>query len=207
MKFFCNGFKLWKMLIFKRRVCLRLTWNLSIIRTIYTYSLMLHIFHVFLLEEQQRKLFYYLMNAVASEEYGRLFATETKSLIFFEIMLFCWSKVIAGYDNQERLAYFGMSNNIDQENQPGNDDSTDRTKDIGENNYVRCTSCKVRSFFTYRGLNQHLRTCLRKTRDLIVTDSQPPSSSSANFFMTETVIIYKLVHWFATQINGLVAIW
>ena len=130
-----------------------------------------------------------------------------KSLIFFEIMLFCWSKVIAGYDNQERLAYFGMSNNIDQENQPGNDDNTDRTKDIGENNYVRCTSCKVRSFFTYRGLNQHLRTCLRKTRDLIVTDSQPPSSSSANFFMTETVIIYKLVHWFATQINGLVAIW
>ena len=71
-----------------------------------------------------------------------------------------------------------MSNNIDQENQPGNDDNTDRTKDIGENNYVRCTSCKVRSFFTYRGLNQHPRICLKKTRDVIVTDSQPASSAN-----------------------------
>ena len=71
-----------------------------------------------------------------------------------------------------------MSNNIDQENPSGNDDNTDATNDIGENNYFRCTSCKVRSFFTYRGLNQHLRICLKKTRDVIVTDSQPASSAN-----------------------------
>ena len=42
------------------------------------------------------------------------------------------------------------------------------------------TSYKVRSFFIYCGLNQHLRTCLRKTRDAIVTDSQPASSRAIN---------------------------
>ena len=71
-----------------------------------------------------------------------------------------------------------MSNNVDQENPSGYDDTTDATNDIGENNYFRCTSCKVRSFFTYRGLNQHLRICLKKTRDVIVTDSQPASSAN-----------------------------
>ena len=79
-----------------------------------------------------------------------------------------------------------MSNNIDQENPSGNDDNTDATNDIGENNYFRCTSCKVRSFFTYRGLNQHLRTCLKKTRDVIVTDSQPASSRAVNDLQSTT---------------------
>ena len=79
-----------------------------------------------------------------------------------------------------------MSNNIDQENPSGNDDNTDATNDIGENNYFRCTSCKVRSFFTYRGLNQHLRTCLKKTRDVIVTGSQPASSRAVNDLQSTT---------------------
>ena len=49
-----------------------------------------------------------------------------------------------------------MSHNIDPENPLANDDNTNATKDRGENDYFWCTSCKVRSFFTYRGLNQHL---------------------------------------------------
>ena len=61
-----------------------------------------------------------------------------------------------------------------------NDDNTDATNDWGENDYFRYTSCKVQSFFTYRELNKHLRTCLRKTRDVIVTDSQPASSRAIN---------------------------
>ena len=79
-----------------------------------------------------------------------------------------------------------MSNNTDQENPSGNDDNTDATNDIGENNYFRCTSCKVRSFFTYRGLNQHLRTCLKKARDVIVTGSQPASSRAVNDLQSTT---------------------
>ena len=79
-----------------------------------------------------------------------------------------------------------MSNNIGQENPSVNDDNTDATKDRCENDYFRCTSCKVRSFFTYRGLNQHLRTCLRKTRDLIVTDSQPASPIAINNLQSTT---------------------
>ena len=55
-----------------------------------------------------------------------------------------------------------MTNNIDHENPSANDDR-------GETDNFRCTSVKVRSFFTYRGLNQHLRTCLKKMRDVIVT--------------------------------------
>ena len=77
-----------------------------------------------------------------------------------------------------------MSNNIDQENPSANDDNTDATKDRGENDYFWCTSCKVRSFFIYCGLNQHLRTCLRKTRDVIVTDSQPASPIAINYFQS-----------------------
>ena len=73
-----------------------------------------------------------------------------------------------------------MSNNIDQENPSANDDNTDATKDRRENDYFQCTSCKERSFFTYRGLNQHFRTCLRKTRDVIVTDSQSASPIAIN---------------------------
>ena len=79
-----------------------------------------------------------------------------------------------------------MSNNIDQENPSGNDDNTDATNNKGKNNYFRCTSCKVRSFFTYRGLNQHLRTCLKKTRDVIVTGSQPASSRAVNDLQSTT---------------------
>ena len=73
-----------------------------------------------------------------------------------------------------------MSNTIDRENPSGNDYNTDATDDIVENNYFQRTSCKVRSFFTYRGSNQHLRTCLRKTRDVVVTDSQPASLRAVN---------------------------
>ena len=57
-----------------------------------------------------------------------------------------------------------MPNNVDLESPSANDDNTDATNAIGESNYFRCTSCKVRSFFTHRGLNQHLRTCLRNER-------------------------------------------
>ena len=73
-----------------------------------------------------------------------------------------------------------MSNTIDRKNPSGNDDNTDATNDIVENNYFQRTSCKVRSFFIYRGSNQHLRTCLRKTRDAVVTDSQPVSLRAVN---------------------------
>ena len=73
-----------------------------------------------------------------------------------------------------------MSNNIDQENPSDNGDNRDATNGRGENDYFRCTSCKVPSFFTYRGLSQHPRICLRKARDVIVTDSQPASSRAVN---------------------------
>ena len=79
-----------------------------------------------------------------------------------------------------------MSDNIDQENPSANDDNTDASNDRSENDYFRCTSCKVRSFFTYRGSNQHLRTCLRKARDVIVTDSQPASSKAINDLQSTT---------------------
>ena len=79
-----------------------------------------------------------------------------------------------------------MSDNIDQENPSANDDNTDTSNDRSENDYFRCTSCKVRSFFTYCGLNQHLRTCLRKARDVIVTDSQPASSKAINDLQSTT---------------------
>ena len=79
-----------------------------------------------------------------------------------------------------------MLNNIDQENPSANDDNTDTTNDRGENDYFRCTSCKVRSFFTYRGLNQHLQTCLKKTRNVIVADSQPASSRAINDLQSTT---------------------
>ena len=73
-----------------------------------------------------------------------------------------------------------MSRKIDQENPSANEDNTNATNDRGENNNFRCTSCKVRNFFTYCGLNKHLRTCLRKTRDVIVTENQPASSRAVN---------------------------
>ena len=69
-----------------------------------------------------------------------------------------------------------MSDNIDQENPTANDAGNDRS----ENEYFRNTSCKVRRFFTYRELNQQLQTCLRKAREVIVTDSQPASSKAVN---------------------------
>ena len=67
-----------------------------------------------------------------------------------------------------------MSNNIDQKNSLTNDDNVDATNGRGKNDYFRCTSCKVRSLFTYRGLNLYLRICLKKllrdvARDVVVT--------------------------------------
>ena len=41
-----------------------------------------------------------------------------------------------------------MTNNIDQENPSTKDDNTFATNDRGENNDFRCTSCKLRGFFT-----------------------------------------------------------
>ena len=79
-----------------------------------------------------------------------------------------------------------MSSNIDQENPSANEDNTYATNDRGENNNFLCTSCKVRNFFTYRGSNQHLRTCLRKTRDVIVTENQPASSRAVNDLQSTT---------------------
>ena len=37
------------------------------------------------------------------------------------------------YGNQSSLAYFEMSDNIDQENPSANDDNTDASNDRGEN--------------------------------------------------------------------------
>ena len=111
---------------------------------------------------------------------------KNKSLIFSKILLFCWSNVMSVCGNQSSLAYFEMSDNIDQENPSANDDNTDASNDRSENDYFRYTSCKVRSFFTYRGSNQHLRTCLRKARDVIVTDSQPASSKAINDLQSTT---------------------
>ena len=79
-----------------------------------------------------------------------------------------------------------MSDNIDQENLSANDDNTDASNDRSVNDYFRCTSSKIRSFFTHRGLNQLLRTCLRKARDAIVTDSQPASSKAINDLQSTT---------------------
>ena len=67
-----------------------------------------------------------------------------------------------------------------------NDDNTDATNDRGENNCFQCTSCREQSFFTYHGLNQHLRSCLKKERDVIVTDSQPASSRAVNDLQSTT---------------------
>ena len=66
-----------------------------------------------------------------------------------------------------------MSNKIDQENPSINDDSTVATieKERGEHDDFWSKSCKVRNFFTYRGLNQHLQACSRKSRDIIVIAS------------------------------------
>jgi len=62
----------------------------------------------------------------------------------------------------------------------------------------QCTSCNIRRFSTYRGLNQHLRTCLRKPVEQIndVTLSQPVSIQST----TETLVdannvITPLIKW------------
>ena len=79
-----------------------------------------------------------------------------------------------------------MSNNIDQENPSTNDDNTDATNDRGENDYFWCTFCIAQSFFTYPGLNQHLRTCLKKTRDVIVTDTQLASSRAISYLQSTT---------------------
>ena len=79
-----------------------------------------------------------------------------------------------------------MSSNIDQENPSGNDDNTDATNDIGENNYFRCTSCKVQNLFKYRGFNQAQQTCLRKTTDVIVIDSHPATSRAVNDLQSTT---------------------
>ena len=51
-----------------------------------------------------------------------------------------------------------MSNNIDQKKLSTLEDSTNAKNDIGKNDYFWCTSCIVQSFFTYCGLNQHVRT-------------------------------------------------
>ena len=42
-----------------------------------------------------------------------------------------------------------------------------------------CTACNLRSFTTYRGLNQHLRSCLKKSRDAAssIPASQPCPSN------------------------------
>ena len=42
-------------------------------------------------------------------------------------------------------------------------------------------------FFHISYLNQHLQTCLRNTRDLTVTDSQPASQRAINDLQSTTV--------------------
>ena len=48
----------------------------------------------------------------------------------------------------------------------------------------KCTSCNVRTFNTYRGLNQHLRTCILKVQSPITThpsrQPQPTIQESTN---------------------------
>ena len=78
-----------------------------------------------------------------------------------------------------------------------------------------CTSSKVRSFFTYNGLNQYLRICLRNlvrdvARDAIVTASQLASSASTNHLQgtTEsqqrqnTAQVVKNVRWAEQNLRG-----
>ena len=50
---------------------------------------------------------------------------------------------------------------------------------------------KVRSFFPYCGLNQHLQTCLRKKRDEIATATQPASSRAINNLQNTTAQQHK----------------
>ena len=79
-----------------------------------------------------------------------------------------------------------MSSSIDQENPSTNGDRTDATNNKSKNYYIRWTSSKVRSFLTYRGLNQHVRTCLKKTRDVVVTGSQSASSRTVIVLQSKT---------------------
>ena len=62
-----------------------------------------------------------------------------------------------------------MSKNIDEKSLSIKDDNTDKTNSRDENDYT----FGALSFFTYPGLNQHLRTCLRKMRKAVVTGSHP----------------------------------
>ena len=63
----------------------------------------------------------------------------------------------------------------------------------GKTFYFRCTSCKVRSFFTYQELSQHLQTCFRKTIDVVVTGSQPASSRAINDLQSTTQSLQRQI--------------
>ena len=49
--------------------------------------------------------------------------------------------------------------------------------------------------------------CLKFGRVAVSASKKIYITTILNSFMTETDIIYKTIHWFAEQINGLVSIW
>ena len=65
-------------------------------------------------------------------------------------------------ENSTRINSIDDSSNVNDATNTGEDTSS-----------FKCISCNTRNFFAYPGLNQHLRTCLRKTRQGPVISSQP----------------------------------
>ena len=72
-----------------------------------------------------------------------------------------------------------LSNHSNGEIQPRNEESNE-TNNHNRTDQVtfQCTACNLRSFTTYRGLNQHLRSCLKKSRQVSsdISSSQPTTS-------------------------------
>ena len=74
-----------------------------------------------------------------------------------------------------------LSNHLNDEIQPTNDDLNNNTTSAElttDQVTFRCNLCNMRSFTTYCGLNQHLRSCIKKSRDTDanILASQPCSS-------------------------------
>ena len=72
-----------------------------------------------------------------------------------------------------------LSNHSNGEIQPRNEESNE-TNNHNRTDQVtfQCTACNLRSFTTYHGLNQHLRSCLKKSREVssVISSSQPTTS-------------------------------
>ena len=64
------------------------------------------------------------------------------------------------------------------------DNITDR--DIGDTITFKCTSCEKRTFNTYRGMNQHLRRCIMKTKENITVLSTQPITAEERVSLTNS---------------------